>query len=301
LAHPKDWTTASVTGKIDIPTWDGDTAKVFRNLMGDAVLIKNNSFFEITGSSPTTYAVNQIYTAKGTVATNSVVWHGGNLFYATTEGIMRYNSSASEPYLTAEIQQMWYAANTGAICNVVGDTLFVYGQLYHPITEALGYGMLAVDLLTKNVCYFDMLMGATTLGFACTFDPWFTTFKSSTIKPELWFAYQDQIYRYKTTKDTSSLPDMDYYEPATDLGTSIHLKRLSKIAVTGKGGTLSVTPYKDGTAQTAKTIELPAAVGVPRPTTLSVSARRAQLVYANVGGDPVEIHDIEREYSAQGG
>lgn len=158
-AHPTDWTTAGYAGNIPMLTWDGDNISCAKTLNGKPWICKENSVWSIEGNHPP-YAVRQIFTAKGTIAPKSIVWYEGYLFYAAEEGILRYDGASTQPFLTQEIRNMWYTRNTSCICNVVGDTLFVYGLFYHPVTGKLVWGQLMVDIPTKNICWQDMNMGS---------------------------------------------------------------------------------------------------------------------------------------------
>jgi hypothetical protein len=258
--------------------------------------LKENSIWRISGETPP-YTVNQLFTSKGTISKRSVVYHlTGGLFFATAEGILSFNGASTAPYLTDEIRDIWYADNPNCKCEIKGDVLLIYAQLYHPLTGVLGNGILAVDIPTKNICYWDMKMGESTLEVACTLDPWFTTLKTGVIKPEFWFGFNDMIYRYSNTKPTSGAEQMTWYYPATDLGIASKNKSIATLTITGSGGTLKVTPIANDAAKTVKVFELPKNT----PTTMSVPGKRIGFKLENDGGDPTVIKDIEIEYRVVG-
>lgn len=299
-AHPTDWSTPLITGFTKQPTWDGDHLVSLRSIDGRAYAHKENSVFAIEGTD-VPFTFTQLFTASGTIAPKSITRYAphGLTFYATLTGIQVFNGQSSESYLGPEIADMWYP-DPNLMCNVVGDTLYVYGQMYDPLTGALGPHILAVDLLTKNICPWDMMQSGL-LQASCTLDPWFTTIKSDVTFPEFWFAWNGMIYKYNNTKPASAAQQMTYYPPETDLGDSSVQKVVQQLSVTGKGGSARFIPIVDGVAGTAIDVELPAANGVVTPVVIGVTGYLFGLKIENVGGDPIEIHDIQVKYTMLGG
>lgn len=296
-AHPYDWIKDGYAGNIPLPTWDGDKINSAKTLNGKPWICKENSVWCIEGNHPP-YTVRQIFTAKGTIAQHSIVWYEGYLFYAAEEGMLRFDGASTQPYLTQEIRNLWYTRNTSCICNAVGDTLFVYGQFYHPVTRALGWGQLMVDIPTKNICYQDMSMGGSALPMQCVLEPWFTTLQTGVVQPYHWFASGSQIYRYAPTTSTSNAQAMQYYFPSTDFGASADTKDITWLYMTGRGGACRITPVVDNVKQTTSfNAELPATLGVVEVPVSGVMGKAIGWVMENVGGDPVEVHDFEMHFS----
>lgn len=290
-AHPNDWTTALFSGKFPLQTFDGDIIRAATVLNGKPWIAKQNSVFTIYGDEPP-YTINQVFTAKGTIAKNSLAWHiSGGLFYVTPEGIQVFNGSTSELWIGPEINDLWNADNDDCICTVVGDTLYMYG--YFNVGGSKVKRLLAVDILEKNINLWTLALGASTLTVDAVLPPNFTQLLSTVTEPEFWFASGDTIYKYSTTAPAAGAAvPMEYTEPAIDYGDAMRRKRVSRLAITGEGGTLTVTPIVDGTTGTASTVEL------PRKTPFSKSANgyRISFKYSSTD-DPVIIKDIEREYT----
>jgi hypothetical protein len=156
ISHAHDWSTVGAAGHINLPTWDGDSINGLFNFEGDPLAIKKNSVFRITGEDIGTYEANQLFNANGTIAPKSFCRWREFRFYATHEGIQVFNGVSTDSFLINEIKDIWYP-DPNLICNVVGDVLFIYGQMYDALTGVLGNRMLAVDLNTKNICPWDML------------------------------------------------------------------------------------------------------------------------------------------------
>jgi hypothetical protein len=297
-ANPFDWSTTEYAGYSPILTWDGDTINFLKNLGGTSYIGKENSVWAIEGKRPP-YSVRQIFAAKGTIAPESVCWYRDVMFYATTEGIVQFNQSSAIPFLTSEIRRMWYADNTACKAVVVGDMMHIYARLYHPLTGTLGYGKLVVDLKNKDTFYHDMTLGAATLTVDATLDPWFTTLKSGVVKPEYWFASGDDLYKYGNAIPSSSAPAMTYYIPSTDMGDASTIKYPTWLYITGKGGTCQITPVMDNAEGTAlDAFELPSTTAVVKVQVSGLNGRIVGWKIASVGGDPIQIHNLEMIYRA---
>jgi hypothetical protein len=291
--NPWDWWTQGYSGNIVLKTWDGDSIIAAVVMNGQKYVIKKNSFWLISGNSPP-YYVKQIFTSKGTIAKNSVCAWMGFVFYATPEGMQSFDGTNSQAFLTDAIRKIWYPANDDCVCTVVGDTLHIYAYLYHPITAALGWAKLIVDLASGNTFYHDMSLGEATLTVDAVLEPTFTTLKSGIIQPEYWFACGDDIYKYGTSVPSSSCAALTYYKPSTDYGDATTVKYLSWLYVTGKGGTCVVTPVLDNTAGTAlSSFELPSTAAVVKVPASGLSARIVGWKIQNSGGDPIEIHKLD--------
>jgi hypothetical protein len=292
MSEPNDWTTALLSGNIPKPTWDGVAINAFKVLNGRKLVFKENCVFAIQGKVPP-YNVEQLYSAVGTNAPKSVCEHGSyGIFWATPSGIVRFNGVATEPYLTSEISGIWYPDNTTCKSTIVDNIMLVYGQFYHPETHALGYGILWVDLATANALYQDMSLGAATLTVDCVMPPQFTKLRAGVLQPQFWFACGDAIYRLGvTTPAAGAAPSMFYMTPESDYGSAKRRKSISSLTITGSGGTLTVTPYSNGTAKTAKDFELPA-----KSKTMSVSGERIKFKLSSAN-DPMVIEGKEEEYA----
>jgi hypothetical protein len=177
-----------------------------------------------------------------------------------------------------------------------------------------GYGPTAAQLETiletyspsskwfNNSVALDISVSPCPLQIDSIMDPWLTTIKSDVYAPEFWFARKSMIYKYDTTAPAATKAQaMSYYLPTSDLGDSASMKNITNLAVTGKGGTALVTPTADGTDGTAQTVELPATVGVITPVQMGVSAYLLGMRVENVGGDPIEVRDIQGEFISMGG
>jgi hypothetical protein len=275
------------------PTWDGDSIIAAVVMNGQKYVFKKNSFWGILSSHPP-YSQRQIYTSKGTIAKNSVCAWMGYIFFATPEGIMAFDSTNTTPYLADKIRDIWYPSNENCVCTVVGDSLHIYAYLYHPVTGALGYGRLMVDLTNGNTFYHDMSLGAATLTVDAVLEPAFTLLKTGIVQPQYWFAYGDDIYKYGTSVPASGCATLTYYTPSTDHGDATTVKYPSWLYFTGKGGTCIVTPILDNTAGTAlSSFELPATAAVVKVPASGLSARIVGWKIQNSGGDPIEIHKLD--------
>jgi hypothetical protein len=292
-AHPNDWYTALLSGNIPKPTWDGDTLVALRSIGGRLWAFKRNSLFEITGNKPP-FGIREVQNATGTIARLSICEHPlYGIFWATPTGIVRFNGTNTEPYLVDAISRIWSPDNEACSMHVANDTLYFVGNLLHPETGVKGQGILAVDLATRNVNYWTLALGEETLAVTAILDPRFTTVEDKTKAPEFWFASGGKIYKYSLTAPAAGQAvAMSYWEPQTDYGDSMRKKRVSKVKIDGSGGTLTVTPYQDGTAKTSKTVELPR----KQPITVSCNGYTIGFKYANVN-DPIIIRISEKEYA----
>jgi hypothetical protein len=293
LAHPNDWYTAVLAGNIPKPTWDGDTLVALRSIGGRMWAFKRNSLFEVTGNKPP-FGIREVQNATGTIAPDSICEHPlYGIFWATPTGIVRFNGSNTEPYLVDAISRIWSADNEDCVAVVKGDMLIVHGNFLHPETGVKGKAILSVDLATRNVNYWTLDLGGVTLGVTAVLDPRFTTVEDKSKVPEFWFVADGKIYRYSLTEPAAGQAvAMTYWEPQTDYGDSMRKKRVSKIKIDGSGGTLTITPYQDGTAKTAKTFELPR----KQPIAVSCNGYTNGFKYSSAN-DPVVIKSIEREYA----
>lgn len=300
-AHCRDWSTTLKADNVPILTFDGDAIQTVIAYDGNLLAIKENSVHRITNSDYP-FAVEQLFSTKGTIAPKSACVYMRNLIYATTEGLNVYNGSSSSTYLGEELDGIWYP-DTSCIGNVVGDLLMLYGYMYDALTGSLAYRILAVDLPTKNVFQWDMVtaLAASPLAVVATMDAFSTTLKSGVVRPEFWFAYNDMVYKYGGTAPAAGAAQtMTYYLPENDFGTAMHTKQFSRLAAIGSGGALVVTPTADNTAKTAKTITLPTTNGATRPTQFSTSGKMLKFALTNSGGSVPILQSFDAEYTVGG-
>jgi hypothetical protein len=289
-AHPNDWSTAIFSGNFPIQTNDGEIIAAATVLNGKPWIAKKSTVFTVYGDEPP-FSLEQVFTAKGTIAPDSLCWHRHvGLMYVTPEGVEVFNGATSSAWISDEIRDLWSPDNADAKCAVVGDTFYMYGNFM--VSGSKVKRLLAVDIPGKNINVWTLAYSSSTLTVDAILPANFTTFVSGVTEPEFWFASDDVIYKYSTTAPTAgNAVPFEYTEPESDYSTALSRKRLARLAITGSGGTLTITPTIDGTAKTAITVELPR----KQPISLSAGGYRIGLKYSSTN-DPIIIKDIERGY-----
>lgn len=97
---PFDWTEEDDAlaekggGRIDQPTWDGDSFIALEPFGGYLLAIKSNTLFEIRGTDPTNFTVTQGYGTDGPVQARTICTDRMQTYFLSQGGIGVYDGSS---------------------------------------------------------------------------------------------------------------------------------------------------------------------------------------------------------------
>jgi len=97
---PFDWTEVDDEladqggGRIDQPTWDGDSFVAIEPFGGYLLAIKRNTIFEIRGTDPTNFTVTQGYGTDGPLQARTICTDRMQTFFLSQGGIGVYDGSS---------------------------------------------------------------------------------------------------------------------------------------------------------------------------------------------------------------
>jgi hypothetical protein len=330
--QPDEWTIASDNpddaGKLNIPTWDGDYITAIVALNDELLIFKKYSLFRLSGNAPSSFAVTKV-SGVGTPFCDTVCRIGDRIYFLSRQGLMVFDGVNLTPLIPlekVEVIKRLVNDDNYALINSGSVKLFSHGKKIILSTGiSLDYTPNEAEKTTPQVVEVDAESGAVSFrnDQFCQYRFYNDEHKELPKSAYLWGAteYDDYLYctdgtslwiydngtttireRYWETPSTldTGYVHMFHAVPQTDLGVAGKKKRVSKITLSGKGGTVKITPVCDGVQRTPITMELPADYGVLRSKIVSWRGRRIGFYIENVDGDPVEITDIELEYMPQG-
>ena len=95
---PFNWTDVPETpelggGMIQQPTWDGDAFLSLQTFGGYLLAIKRNTVFEVRGTDPSSFTINEAYGTDGPMLSRSICVDRTNMLYLTRGDIGLYDGS----------------------------------------------------------------------------------------------------------------------------------------------------------------------------------------------------------------
>lgn len=289
---PTDWVEEDQkAGFFMFPTWDGDKIIAIKSF-GDSLLVwKQRSMWRIVGSIYDEFMIELVIDDIGAVNPNAVAIGEGICFFATSIGIFSFNGVEVKPYKTREIQDIYNSLDKSTL-----SLFWTNGYLY-----MYGFG---ADNKARHLKINTRTGDTTTCAPVASATKHISLFEHPLYPLQYVVAYNGKLTHVKEPlyPDNPGMIHMRFATPATDFGTSLTRKRISRLAITGKGGLFKITPVVDGVEKTPKTITLPtpAAGFTPKDcgvvwVPLSATGRRIAFILENVSSSPVEILDIEVE------
>ena len=122
-----DWTTANNAGSVPIPTTRGGGGTAMFSLWDRIIICTTDNVFQLTGSSPATFAIEPITVAYGhELSPYGMLAAGNDVYFGSSKGVhamsVSYGQSitgdVSYNYVSAKIEPTWQSINKTNFGNV---------------------------------------------------------------------------------------------------------------------------------------------------------------------------------------
>jgi hypothetical protein len=250
---PTDWIQdVDRAGYFSFPTWDGDAVQAIVSFNDSLIVFKKRSTWRLYGATYDQFGTEQINADVGATARETVAVGEGAIYVGNKNGIYRFDGVNFTLFKSDEINDL-YNVNFSTIYYMtwLNGYLYVYGGTTADPTRSYCYKINTKTGKTSMV--YNGLTPATRL--SCVESPYIDKVYYTSFNGVMYFTRG-----LLTLIDTSGA--MKFVTPTTDMGSAAYRKRISKMTVTGKGGSFKITPIVDGLTKTAKTVYLPTLTAV---------------------------------------